>query len=390
MEEWEAAFYAYRAAQARMATASAYLSLLNWEQAVAVGSAVATSASWARYTVKVVRAFRSRSRGLTQAYLQYVRALEIQAPGGPPLNGGDATRLETYRQTFFDALQDAATMGTGTPSSWPEDADWDFVDGELRMVDPSGVSENARSASFTEIDLDRHLQEFLDAWGPDMEVSVEDFEWPPLEGTANDAAHERHFRELVRLAEAEIEKNLRARDANAEDEEEDANERRRRERAEERNEHMDAGNRLAGQVMAATSHAADQVMNSVIQRDGKVRAVARGTSATPCAFCAMLASRGFVYKLDSFGSGNASIQFRKVHPNCQCYPIIRYVDADVLPELNRRFRDLWDASQLPGQKTFNVFRRALYEEQKDRINQRRRRRRQDRKFESEWQRAGAR
>lgn len=73
--------------------------------------------------------------------------------------------------------------------------------------------------------------------------------------------------------------------------------------------------------------------------------------------------------------------FRRVHPNCRCYPIIRWVDADQLPELNQRFKDMWNyfKSRNPND-TFNAFRRALYEEQKDGLNAKRRRRYWDRKM----------
>ena len=80
--------------------------------------------------------------------------------------------------------------------------------------------------------------------------------------------------------------------------------------------------------------------------------------------------------------------FRRVHPNCQCYPIIRYVDADELPELNRKFRQMWDNAQGTGKDRLNSFRRALYAENRDAINTKRRQRYWDKKSQREWEAAG--
>lgn len=73
----------------------------------------------------------------------------------------------------------------------------------------------------------------------------------------------------------------------------------------------------------------------------------RVTRAKPCAFCAMLASRGLQYrsfKQDSFissdarftGDGNA-----KVHDNCQCSLKPVYSNNDPLVERTEKFADMW-------------------------------------------------
>ena len=377
MDEWEAAFYAYRAAQARVATAGAYLSLLEWERTVNPTAIATSSASWLRYMVRILRGTRRRQQLLAQSYYQYVRALEIREPLGPPVNDSAGGTLGDYRQAFLDGLQDAALMGgPSQQTSWPADADWDYIMAELRQVDPQGASANARAASYTTIDLDRHIQEFLDSWGPDAAVRTVDFTWPPLEAGTNDEAHLRHFQQLVR----EVEKEIRS----------SGDETVTREQARQQlNEKAHtAGSKLAGQVMLASTHAADQVGEHMFRSDRKIRAVARGTSATPCSFCAMLASRGFVYAGDSFGGGNMTSAFRRVHPNCQCYPIIRYVDADQLPALNQKFKDMWEAAPGAGNEKTKAFRRALYDEDKDNINAKRRRRYHERKMARAWESAG--
>lgn len=90
---------------------------------------------------------------------------------------------------------------------------------------------------------------------------------------------------------------------------------------------------------------------------------ARVTSAKPCAFCAMLASRGPVYR--SEGSGG----FR-AHGHCACTvePVFRRDAA--WPGRAREFHDLWNQAQREaraagelrrgtGNDALNAFRRAL-------------------------------
>lgn len=372
-QEWETAFYTYRAAQARMATAAGFLVLNEWQALVnpySMGSSVA--GKFMDYLVRVIRAFRGRQLNLARSYLQYIAALEIEAPGGEPLFGGDSTRLSTYRDTFLEGVMDAAGMESEEAQFWPTDDDWDFVLSELRQLDYEGSSSNAKSARLSDIDLARHIGEFQDTWGPDKPVSFVEFQWPE-DGEGNDEAHRQYFLDLV--AELEREQSQAERREAQLEREEDAKRRREREARQLEESSNVAGNRLAGQVMQATSDAADQLTQWALDTDRRIRMVARGTSATPCAFCAMLASRGFAYHsvATAMTSSAATGGFKRVHPNCQCYPIIRYVDSDEVPELNRLFRDMWNESKAKGGDALKGFRRALYAMNRDAINARRRR-----------------
>lgn len=391
MEEWETAFYAYRAAQARLATAGAYLSLLSWEQTVQPLGVAGTAADWAAYTTRVVRALRRRQQMLAQAYLQYIRAYDIQESLGETVTGAGGDDLDSYRQILLDGIQDAATMGTDdTASAWPEDADWDFITSELRQVDPNGASSNARAARFTDVDLDRHIQEYLDTWGENRPVTKAPFNWPPLQDDSHDQAHRSMFVDLAERAARDLKDEAKKRDTARETEAD--RETLQQEAAED---FKVKGNRIAGQVMGATSHAADQVTNWVLRSDRKIRAVARGTSATPCAFCAMLASRGFAYSSVQTAmttrGGTSDVNdtsFKRYHPNCQCYPIVRYIDAAEVPTLNKKFRQMWNtAAGQPGDPLNNL-RLALYKENNEAINQRRRQLYYDRKSRREWEAAG--
>lgn len=61
---------------------------------------------------------------------------------------------------------------------------------------------------------------------------------------------------------------------------------------------------------------------------------ARVTSGNPCAFCAMLASRGPVY----WSEETASFE---PHGNCSCFPEIEYGEGYEWPGHAREFQDLW-------------------------------------------------
>jgi hypothetical protein len=95
-----------------------------------------------------------------------------------------------------------------------------------------------------------------------------------------------------------------------------------------------------------------------VRSDREALGWARATSARPCGFCAMLASRGPVYKQDTAlftASGS------KFHDACACTAEPVYGrDADWPPGA-RELRRLWDESTagLSQQDAVNAFRRAL-------------------------------
>lgn len=123
-----------------------------------------------------------------------------------------------------------------------------------------------------------------------------------------------------------------------------------------------------GSARAATRHVLGGGRDTIIRSVAADRAGlgwARATSGKPCAFCAMLASRGPAYK------SKQTATFRP-HDGCHCSPEPVYRrDAD-WPAGARQFRSLWDdatagasggpASGEGGGDAFNAFRRALSKE----------------------------
>lgn len=96
----------------------------------------------------------------------------------------------------------------------------------------------------------------------------------------------------------------------------------------------------------------DTIMETV-RRDRQALGWARITRGQPCYFCAMLASRGAVYKT------HETARFQP-HDGCGCQPEPVYSEDWEMPESSRRFETLWaeatrDAA--PGEAA-KAFRRA--------------------------------
>jgi hypothetical protein len=133
--------------------------------------------------------------------------------------------------------------------------------------------------------------------------------------------------------------------------------------------------RLSGGVMRhVTDGGRDTVINNV-QRDRQAVGVARITATDPCAFCAMLASRGPVYKSAETAAGSRwsqSDEAFKVHDHCNCRmePVYsrgewreQYPEAAEYRKLwNKAQREARDAGELrrgTSNDALNAFRRSL-------------------------------
>lgn len=106
---------------------------------------------------------------------------------------------------------------------------------------------------------------------------------------------------------------------------------------------------------AASRHALNggrQGVMETIQSDRRARGWQRFTSAKPCSFCAMIASRGPIFS-------ESSADFR-AHDHCQCSAEPVYRADSRMPEPGRQARDLWQRSThgLSGRDAMNAFRRA--------------------------------
>lgn len=107
------------------------------------------------------------------------------------------------------------------------------------------------------------------------------------------------------------------------------------------------------------------LLDPVISGQAEVR-YARITDADACWFCAMMASRGYVYYDDDTAGGDANARFVgeglfKFHDYCSCTVEPTFDPGGPLPEVNAKFADLWVASTrtLGGVEARKAFRRAV-------------------------------
>jgi hypothetical protein len=106
----------------------------------------------------------------------------------------------------------------------------------------------------------------------------------------------------------------------------------------------------AGAAGAATRHASEGGRGQVVaavKEDRTALGWVRVTKDDPCYFCAMLASRGVVYKGDSFDDSNslfAGDGTAKAHDNCSCAMEPVYSRSAKTPGRTDEFADLWGSS----------------------------------------------
>lgn len=326
--ELQAISAAHRAAQARLSLAIAYLSQAEWATVNAANPA-ATSAGWLERTTRAITVGRRRSMELAKSYYQLSRALDTGfVLGMPDLPEGSEITLSALRGHFVGLLEKTAQLGLGETGTGDPDDQW-----VERLLSEGLEPNNARHDQFLRSDLFDVINRVTDAMDSDDSLlGVDRWLW------ANDHDPEylagRITPELRKRAVEALEaKNRRRkeRDLNKQAAE--------RQTAKDHRQSGSAGGGIADQLVIQSGR---NMIYAALRSDARAKLVARGTSQNPCGFCAMLASRGFVYVSVStagFISGGVS----DIHPNCHCFPIVRWVDVenDQLPALSQYFMEMW-------------------------------------------------
>jgi hypothetical protein len=91
-----------------------------------------------------------------------------------------------------------------------------------------------------------------------------------------------------------------------------------------------------------------EAVEQVVRQDRHALGWMRVTDGDPCAFCAMLASRGAVYKsAESAGFELDPVrgEINRYHDNCGCQVVPVFTRTPVLPETTQRAEQLWRDSQ---------------------------------------------
>lgn len=366
--ELEAIEEAHRAAQARIGIAGAYLTLAEWMSGVSVVNPVATGVVWTAAAIRVVASLRRKSRRLTQSYYQLARALETGETMGD-MEGAEpagSVKLSALRKAFLDQLLDVASLGREVGLDTDETAQW--FDKELLRMKPDHDVESVRGASLARVDLGKYVQQVLDYTenASDVDIAIEAFPWPTdTDEELLRRTLEPYFKKMLADMKAEAAKAL-----DEPDEVSGAPGAREKSLA---NLLERKGNTMAGEVQRLGVKAGRDTQERAINRDGKVKAVARQTGPNPCAFCAMLASRGFVYKSEASATskttlyekknGRLGFTLDKYHDNCGCTAITRWVASKKsdLPELNQFFDAQWPivTKGYKGVDALNAWRRWL-------------------------------
>jgi hypothetical protein len=122
--------------------------------------------------------------------------------------------------------------------------------------------------------------------------------------------------------------------------------------------------RAAGGATRLITLAGRDQLEDVVMADSVAIGWYRTTKPGCCYFCAMLASRGLVYKEDSFEFSNEQFEGageQKVHDFCGCGLRPAYSTDDELPDRTAEFEQMWIDSgrqRRPGETAINAFRRV--------------------------------
>lgn len=345
----------HQAAQARLGFAAAFVALAEWQAVSALNGS--GSADWISNSLKVILAIRKMSRRLAVRHYQLVRALEIGrtlgVPEGSP-NSTKETTLGDLRSSFRDAALDVAALPS--PRTRSDDPDIRWFEEKLASIPPDKVP---NAVHLDDVEVDPLIQNYLDKEGADnlTDIKVDKYDWP-RDYSAEEV--DRAFRNLLRKQAvddtAEKVRNLRSSPDISPDEAitgiEEA--------------HSVGGSIGSGTVDFAGVDAGRDAIIAAIKGDRLVLAVARGTGPDPCAFCAMLASRGFVYRSEATAGVSDDEVFQKYHIHCHCYPIYRWLKVSELPPLSQYFKTQWPivTAGHSGNEARKAWRRWIYAQRK--------------------------
>lgn len=355
VDEVLAAERLHQAAQARLGFAAAFIALAEWQSVSALNGN--GSSDWISKSLLVILAIRKMSRRLAVTHYQLVRALEIGrtlgAPEGSPAST-NATTLGDLRSNFRNAAIDIAALPS--PRTRSDDPDIRWFEEALASIPPDKVPHAIR---LDDVQVDPLIQNYLNKEGRDdaVNVAVDRYDWPQdLTLEEVDKAYRDLLRKQAIQDTADKVKNLRSNPDISPDEAitgiEDA--------------HSIGGSIGSGTVDFAGIDAGRDAVINAIKSDRLVLAVARGTGPDPCAFCAMLASRGFVFRSNATAGVSDDEVVKKYHVHCHCFPIYRWLKISELPPLSQYFKELWPivTAGHSGNDARKAWRRWIYAQRK--------------------------
>ena len=135
-----------------------------------------------------------------------------------------------------------------------------------------------------------------------------------------------------------------------------------------------AGRSAANVTDYEASRAGRDLLDRVSRGDRRVRGWARVTDGNPCAFCAMLASRGAVYRSHQSAGTTGDPRpdsmegLTKYHPGCHCQTVPVYSREDHVTAESRRLAEEWSTVTRGhvGDDARRVWRRHIEAQQRQR------------------------
>lgn len=280
--------------------------LREWESVSTSPARIASSVgAFLATLLNLVSLRRAEARLLTYAYLRYHRALHTGYTFPVEGEGESETSLSSLRTEFYSQVEDL------TP---------DLLGDDDSISDANGVVTEPPPAV-------------------DAEVDVESLELPD-ENDLDDQAEDEVKAQVINSAERSLRNHIEGiKSPKGDDPDEIA-----QKVAELIDEaHETAGSLAAGAAQRAVVNTGREVQHELVRTDRRVMAYVRlSRTGTPCGWCAMLISRGPVYKSAETAEGADGETY---HPNCQCYSVAVYsdehFDESPLFDLNRELEDEW-------------------------------------------------
>ncbi|MEU7400076.1 hypothetical protein [Streptomyces sp. NPDC044948] len=353
--EADRASVAFQVALTQIGAGTVEEALKLW-QAVPVTARAATSTAWLKRAITLVMTRRRMSRDLARAYYRLVRALRTGKTVADPYHPEPTyVTLDSLRREFAELIGDAAdgslegssdSPGSDSPDSSPPAA--------------SGASVEARGEA--QPPSDQPAQEAGDDPDGDQ-IEVEELPGLREDEERIEREAEAEAREILEaLGPANLERKTAAIDTAKPAKDVD----KAREEA-----HQQAGARQAATAERLVMNGGRSTVWNHTNKDRRAVGYIRlSRTGTPCGWCAMLISRGPVYRSQAKAEYSDGDRY---HDNCHCYaePVYSLAQykgssASSLYELNRRYEELWPkvTRGLTGKQAVSAWRRFIRQEQK--------------------------
>lgn len=354
--EADRAAIAFQTALTQIGAGTIAEALTLWED-VPAASRASTAAAWLRRAVTLVMGRRRQSRDLARAYYRLARALRTGTTVADPYHPEPTYITLDVLRDEFNALTGGAEhpqegRSDSAPTKGPDSAS-SAATGRAGEADEAALDDPDQAS---EDDLDRILVEEIEGLR-EAEERIER------------EAEEELRTALEALGPNNLQKKVdRIDGARSADEVDDL-----RDRA-----HREAGARQAAAAERIAMNGGRSTVWNHTQRDRRAVGYIRlSRTGTPCGWCAMLISRGAVYRSQQVaGPTRAQLDSAeyadgdKYHDNCHCYaePVFsreQYKSSSAY-ELNRRYEELWPkvTRGLSGKAAVAAWRRFIRQEQK--------------------------